>query len=58
MVNEALGEGSLHFHEEVQRFCTILQLERGFLEEDEMLGESLRRVFCEAGVAVRYCFIE
>lgn len=58
MVNEALGEGSLHFHEAVQRFCMILELKRGFLEEDEMLGESLRRVFCEAGVAVRYCFIE
>lgn len=58
MVNKALGEGSLHFHEEVQRFCMILQLKRGFLEEDEMLGEVLRQVFCEAGEAVKACFTE
>ncbi len=58
MVNEALGEGSLHFHEEVKRFCMILQLKRGFLEENDKLGESLRSVFCEAGEDVKACFTE
>lgn len=58
MVNTALGENSLHFHEEVQRFFMALLLKRGLLEEDETLGEVLRQVFCEAGEAVRACFIE
>lgn len=58
MVNTALGENSLHFHEEAQRFCMVLLLERGYLEENEMLGVSIRRAFCEAGEEVAACFTE
>lgn len=58
IVNETLGENSLHFHEDARRFCMALLLKRGYLEEDEMLGASLRAAFCQAGEDVAACFTE